>query len=163
MLFCRDGEALRRAFAVTTSYMPSAAAEEPYASTVQWSRRAIGLKVLLALAESGMEGAGALFDHQARMGDLLRQRLGASGWKILNETPLPVVCFTHLDLLEGRGTPGAVVAEVVGRGRAWISEVLLAGRERALRACITSFRTEEPDLDVLLEELERARFRARSG
>jgi glutamate/tyrosine decarboxylase-like PLP-dependent enzyme len=156
MLFCRDAEALRRAFAVTTSYMPSAAPDEPYAATIQWSRRAIGLKVLLALAESGLSGAGALFDHQALLADALRARLLARGWEILNATPLPVVCFTHRDVREGRRTTAALVAEVVGRGRAWVSDVVLAGRERAIRACITSFRTEEADLDVLEEELERA-------
>jgi hypothetical protein len=49
------------------------------------------------------------------------------------------------------------VLRVQARGRAWASDVVLAGRERAVRACITSFRTEEADLDVLVEELERAR------
>ncbi len=34
--------------------------------------------------------------------------------------------------------------------------MVLAGREKALRACITSFLTEEADLDVLVDELERA-------
>jgi hypothetical protein len=90
------------------------------------------------------------------MGDLLRERLLARGWEILNLTPLPVICFTHREIREGRRTTAGLVAEVVGRGRAWISEVVLAGREKAIRSCITSFRTEEADLDVLLEELERA-------
>ncbi|MGH9139929.1 MAG: pyridoxal phosphate-dependent decarboxylase family protein, partial [Vicinamibacterales bacterium] len=47
MCFCRHGEAVRRAFDVSTSYMPSQADEapaDPYVTTVQWSRRAIGLK-----------------------------------------------------------------------------------------------------------------------
>ncbi len=157
MLFCRHPESLRRAFAVTTSYMPSAAAEEPYSSTLQWSRRAIGLKVLFALAETGLAGAAALVDAQARLGDALRAKLLARGWEVVNATPLPVVCFTHEDLRRGATTTGAVVREVVGRGRAWISEVVLAGRDRVLRACITSFHTEEGDLDVLVDELERAR------
>jgi len=156
MLFCNDAESLRRAFAVTTTYMPSAAADEPYAATIQWSRRAIGLKVLFALAETGLAGAGALFERQVRMGEALRARLLARGFRLLNATPLPVVCFTHRDLDAGRLGTADVVEQVVGRGRAWISEVVLNGRQRALRACITSFHTSEADLDVLLEELERA-------
>ena len=156
MVFCSDAEALRRAFAVTTTYMPSAAADEPYAATIQWSRRAIGLKVLFALAETGLAGAGALFERQVRMGDALRERLLARGFRLLNATPLPVVCFTHRALDAGSVTTAAVVEQVVGRGRAWISEVVLNGQQRALRACITSFHTAEADLDVLLEELERA-------
>jgi aromatic-L-amino-acid/L-tryptophan decarboxylase len=157
MIFCRDADALRRAFAVSTTYMPSAAADEPYTATLQWSRRAIGLKVLFALAESGLAGAGALFERQVRMGERLRERLVGAGWELLNDTPLPVVCFTHPSLRDDGRRVGAVVAEVVGRGRAWISEVVLAGRVKAVRACITSFRTEEADLEVLLDELERAR------
>jgi glutamate/tyrosine decarboxylase-like PLP-dependent enzyme len=157
MIFCRHRDALRRAFSASNTYMPSVAGDEPYASTLQWSRRAIGLKVLLALAETGLAGAGALFDHQARMGDALRERLRARGWEVVNATPLPVVCFTHPDLEGGARTTADVVARVVGRGRAWISDVVLGGRRRALRACVTSFRTCEADLDVLLEELERAR------
>ena len=46
------------------------------------------------------------------------------------------------------------------RGLAWISDVVLGGRHRVLRACITSFRTDENDLNVLVDELERARLEA---
>ena len=158
MVFCRHPKALERAFAATTSYMPSAAAEEPYASTVQWTRRAIGVKVLCALAEGGLAAAGELFDGQARVGERLRERLRGAGWEVVNDTPLPVVCFTHPELRAGRRSPAQVVAAVVDRGRAWVSEIVLGGEHlHALRACITSFHSNEEDLDVLLEELERAR------
>ncbi|HSL81310.1 MAG TPA: hypothetical protein VLF66_00955, partial [Thermoanaerobaculia bacterium] len=72
------------------------------------------------------------------------------------------VCFTHPEL-EAPGKPrgksriGEVVAEVVRRGRAWISKVVLTGGRPGARACITSYRTEEDDLRVLVEELEAAR------
>jgi glutamate/tyrosine decarboxylase-like PLP-dependent enzyme len=159
MLFCRHAEALQRAFAATTSYMPSRAVEEPYASTIQWSRRAIGVKVLCALAEGGLAGAGSLFERQAQLGDRLRERLRGAGWEVVNDTPLPVVCFTHPDLRAGRPSPAEAVAGVVSRARAWISEIVLGGRLHALRACITSFHSDESDLDVLMEELERVRAR----
>jgi hypothetical protein len=84
------------------------------------------------------------------------RELLARGFRLLNATPLPVVCFTHRDLDAGRASTAAVAGQVVGRGRAWISEVVLNGRQRALRACITSFHTTEADLDVLLEELGQA-------
>lgn len=160
MFFCRYPEAVRRAFAVSTSYMPGKAGEDtldPYATTAQWSRRAIGLKVFMSLAELGLDGYGELIDHQAQIGDLLRRRLIEQGWVIVNDTPLPVVCFTHSDICAGRLTTGDVLAFLHERGRVWISEVILGGREQVLRACITSFRSEEQDIDVLLEELEHAR------
>lgn len=159
MSFCRHPGAVARAFAVTTGYMPAAAEQgvDPFTSSVQWSRRALGVKVLLTLAELSLDGWGALVERMADLGDALRVRLRAAGWRVVNETPLPVVCAVP-------GQPGgagdriaALVREVQRRGRAWVSEVVLAGRLRAVRMCITSFRTTERDLDVVVEELERAR------
>jgi hypothetical protein len=37
------------------------------------------------------------------------------------------------------------------------ADVVLGRQERVLRACITSFRTNESDLDYLIQELELAR------
>ena len=72
MFFCRHPEAIKRAFAITASYMPNAIADDtvdPYATTSQWSRRAIGFKVFMALAELGTSGYGELIEYQAQMGD----------------------------------------------------------------------------------------------
>lgn len=159
MCFCRHPGAVARAFAVTTGYMPAAAelSQDPFTSSIQWSRRALGVKVLLALAELSLEGWGALVERMADLGDALRARLRAAGWQIVNETPLPVVCATHGDLGGVEGAVGAVVREVQRRGRAWVSEVVLAGNRRAVRMCITSFRTTESDLDAVVDELESAR------
>jgi glutamate/tyrosine decarboxylase-like PLP-dependent enzyme len=156
MFFCRDRAAVARAFGVATSYMPAAGdpLQDPFTSSVQWSRRASGVKVLLALAELGLGGWASVVERMADVGEVLRRRLRAAGWGLANATPLPVVCATL------GGPPervGALVAEVQRRGRAWVSEVVLAGRVRAVRACVTSFRTTEADVDVLVEELERAR------
>ena len=160
MFFCRHPEAPARAFGTATTYMPagSRGALDPYATTVQWSRRAIGIKVFLSLAELGLDGYRELIEHQATMGDRLRELLADAGWRVVNDTPLPLVCFTHPDLEAGRRSRvGALVAEVQRRQRVWISKVVLTGGRPAARACITSFRTGEEDLQVLLEELERAR------
>jgi glutamate/tyrosine decarboxylase-like PLP-dependent enzyme len=140
--------------------MPSMAAAEtddPYLTTVQWSRRAIGLKLFMSLAERGREGFAQQIEHQARMGDVLRSKLKDAGWIVVNETVLPLVCMTHDDIRAGRRATGDIVQSLQARGTVWISDVVLGGRERVLRACITSFRTVEEDLDVLVEELERAR------
>jgi hypothetical protein len=75
---------------------------------------------------------------------------------IVNDTPLPLVCFTHERIRSGEISTGEVVGRVLASRRAWISEVVLGERERTLRACITSHRTEPADLDVLLAELEGA-------
>ncbi len=162
MFFCRYPEAIQRAFAITTSYMPAATAGDtvdPYTTTAQWSRRAIGLKVFMALAELGINGFAALIEHQAQMGDYLRERLAQRGWEVVNETTLPVICFTHPTIKQGKLSTNHVLQTIYERGQVWISEVVLGKQERVLRACITSFNTNESDIECLLEEIEYARQR----
>ena len=70
-----------RAFDVSASYMPSTTGEETvdrFRTTLQWSRRAIGLKVFMPLAERGRAGLADRINHQARMGDALRTKLAAA-------------------------------------------------------------------------------------
>lgn len=159
MFFTRHEASLAKAFGVDTGYIPptEVGAVDLYKYSMQWSRRFIGLKVLFVLAEHGREGLADLLDGQARMGDALRDRLAARGWSVVNETPLPLVCFTHPDLGRDRTATSAFVARVLERRRVWISEVALPAHGWVLRACITSFRVNEGDLDVLVDELERAR------
>jgi len=153
-LFCRHRGALADAFSVNSGYMPAGreGADDPHRTSLQWSRRAIGVPVLAALAIRGAAGYAALIDHQARMGDALRTKLENAGFQLVNDTPLPLVCFTHPQAAD----PAAIARAVVDSGRAWISTVALPNDTRALRACITSYRTTEADLDILIEELSRA-------
>ena len=159
MFFCRHADAIRRAFDITTSYMPAETAQvdDLYRTSVQWSRRAIGLKVFLSVAELALPGYGELVDRMARMGGRLRERLREAGWIIANDTPLPVVCFTHPAVERGDATVEGILALLHERGRVWVSQVTPAGGPTLLRACITSYVTDETDLECLVEELEVAR------
>lgn len=160
MIFTRHAEAMSRAFGVASAYMPPATSPvtvDPHLVTPQWSRRATGFKVFCALAELGVEGYADLIDHQAAMGDLLRERLGEAGWIVVNDTKLPVVNFTHPDIRAGRITNTAVRDAIYARGNAWISAVTLTGGEPTLRACITSYLTTPEDVAALVEELEAVR------
>jgi glutamate/tyrosine decarboxylase-like PLP-dependent enzyme len=153
MFFCRHPEALRAAFHAETTYMPPETpgpVVDPYTTSVQWSRRFIGLKFFLALAERGECGYAQMIEHQACMGNLLRKSLEATGWRIINRTPLPVVCFTRDGLDTGR-----FLAALQERQIAWMSEVRLGGGAPALRACITSFRTTESDIEYVVREMSR--------
>ena len=159
MFFCRHPEAVKQAFAISTSYMPDETGDntvDPYATTAQWSRRLIGLKVFMALAELGLEGYSKQIEHQADLGDHLRMRLKQAGWLIRNETSLPVVCFSHPEINNGTISTGKILEEIYERGKVWISEVVLGGKERVLRACITSFHSDKSDLDCLVDELEHS-------
>jgi aromatic-L-amino-acid decarboxylase len=147
----RDGEALTRAFRVETNYMPSAEDADPYLMSAQWSRRLIGLKVFMALAAAGRDGYAAQLEHDCRLGDLLRSRLRDHGWQIVNATPLPVVCFTPRSDTSGARL-ARIARHVEASGAAWISVAQLDGRP-ALRACVTSYRTDPSDIDALCEAL----------
>ncbi len=160
MFFTKHREPVLEAFRVeASSYVPPAVADtfDPYVTTIQWSRRFIGLKLFMTLAELGWDGMAELVEHQARMSELLRTRLESKGWIVVNDSPIAVLCFTHPKIETGRTTVSEVVDRVVGSGRAWISQVRLNGPTAiALRACITSHRTQPADIDVLVRELERA-------
>jgi glutamate/tyrosine decarboxylase-like PLP-dependent enzyme len=153
MFFCRHPQTVTEAFHAETSYMPGKVAgsvSDPYTSSLQWSRRFIGLKFFLSLAERGETGYVEMIEHQARMGDVLRKALAAAGWRLVNSTPLPVVCFTRDGLATSR-----FLAALYERQIAWMSEVRLAGGAPVLRACITSFRTTESDIDQIVREMSQ--------
>jgi glutamate/tyrosine decarboxylase-like PLP-dependent enzyme len=173
MFLTRHPGVLERTFRVAAGYMPRAAAQpgtpdpiaDPYAHSMQWSRRFIGLKLFLSLAVAGWQGYEDAARHQVAMGERLRRGLGAQGWSVVNDTPLPIVCFARRD----SGRPGrqvslaAVAADLVASGEAWISTVQLESGP-ALRACITNYRTGPVDIDALIASLDRAwaRQQARS-
>jgi aromatic-L-amino-acid decarboxylase len=153
MFFCRHADAVAEAFRAETSYMPRktpGAVTDPYTTSVQWSRRFIGLKLFLALAHYGESGYADMIEHQTRMGDLLRESLKRAGWQIVNRTPLPVVCFTR----EGVDTT-ALLAALLERQIAWMSEVRIRNGPPVVRACITSFRTTESDIKWVVTEMSR--------
>jgi glutamate/tyrosine decarboxylase-like PLP-dependent enzyme len=127
---------------------------DPYTTTIQWSRRFTGLKLFMTLAEAGGEKLAQQIEHQTDMGDLLRRKLIENGWEILNDTPLPVVCFTHSGL--DAQQQSAVLDQLYSRGYVWISGTLLRKHTPALRACITSYHTNADDVTFLINELNAA-------
>jgi aromatic-L-amino-acid/L-tryptophan decarboxylase len=153
----RHAQDLASTFRVAADYMPSAEASDPYLASAQWSRRFIGLKVFMSLAAAGRAGYAAQIEHDCRLGDRLRERLSGDGWRVVNETPLPVVCFVPDDAEGGAiDRLTAIARQVEASGGAWISVAQLGGRH-ALRACITSHRTTEADVDALCDLLAAAR------
>lgn len=144
MFFCRHPNVPSAAFGVPSPYIPAARTEDefdPFAQTVQWSRRFIGLKVFMSLLERGLPGYAALIEYQVAMGEHLRSALEDFGWKIVNRTPLPLVCFTRDGLDIER-----LLGEMYVRQIAWMSKVPVKDQP-AVRACITSYATVKDDID----------------
>jgi glutamate/tyrosine decarboxylase-like PLP-dependent enzyme len=152
MFLGQDWGLLHRAYDVTTSYMPSASTEvhDAYIHSPQWSRRFIGGKVFAALMHHGVSGYGEIFDRQIFLGGLLKRELIAAGWRIVNDTDLPVICFLPPE--ECGTTVQQIVERIHQAGEFWISHVTVRG-ETVLRACVTSFETRDEDVRALVAHL----------
>ncbi len=158
----RHSAILQETCGIATAYMPLDAegldVTDPFVHSMQWSRRFIGLKVFLTLAVAGWDGYATTIRHQTAMGNLLRSDLQRAGWKIVNDTPLPVVCFVDETLPNGSEPEflKAVVRNIVRGGEAWLSTTLLNG-QTVLRACITHYGTQAEDVQALVRLLDAAR------
>ncbi len=165
MFMTRRSGALQRCFGIHTPYMPKQGADldivDPFTHSPQWSRRFTGLKLFMTLAAAGWKGYEQVLRHQAAMGALLRHRLVEEGWTVLNDTHLPVVCFTSVSDAWTPAEHQKLVDQVVESGRTWISSVELYGKAPGLRACITNFRSEPRDIEALVAELNDARSNMR--
>lgn len=158
MFFSRWPRHAEAAFAVTTAYIPDHDEVANYQRTIQWSRRSIGMKVFFTLAELGQAGVAAMIDHQAAMGRLLREELAAAGWRVTNDSPLPLVCFARDGV-----RADAVARAVCDEGVAWISDVRLADGNHWLRACITHHETSPEDVRLMVAAANRAARAARGA
>jgi aromatic-L-amino-acid/L-tryptophan decarboxylase len=158
MFFSKNVDSVHRAFSIQTGYMPAKVGQalDPYATTIQWTRRTMGLKVFMSLAEFGLDGYRRLIEHQAEMGGFLRRRLVEEGYEVVNDTALPLSCFTHSLIRDSKVTTAEVLNRIYSRGKVWISDVAPGEGERLLRACITHYETNENDIECLIHELERA-------
>jgi glutamate/tyrosine decarboxylase-like PLP-dependent enzyme len=155
MFFCKHKHAVGNAFRITTSYMPEQVQNtvDNYSTSLQWSRRFIGLKVFMTLAERGSAGLAQMVDREIALGCLLRDELKRTGWSIVNDTPLPVVCFTHEKIVQGTLSTETVLREFYSNGSAWISAVTVPHFGSVLRACIINYETGRNDIDALVAAL----------
>jgi glutamate/tyrosine decarboxylase-like PLP-dependent enzyme len=159
----RHQDILGRTFSIETDYMPRDAKGldiiDPYRHSIQCSRRFIGLKVFLSLIVAGWEGYRTVIRHQIAMGNLLRQELEATGWKVANKTKLPVVCFINplIPETESARFIESVARRITSSGVAWISTTYLNKVLPVLRACITNYRTEPEDILTVVRALKKVK------
>jgi glutamate/tyrosine decarboxylase-like PLP-dependent enzyme len=153
MFLTRRPPILADAFHVETGYMPSQnAGRDPYLSSMQWSRRFLGLRLFLSLAAAGWGGYARHVEHSIELGALLGDRLVANGWRIANASPVAVLC---VEPPPGSTEVRTIVARVLAGGRAWISAAMFEGRP-VIRACVTHGETTAADVDILVAALEDA-------
>ena len=160
MYLSRRPGALGRTFQpARAGYTPRDGAEAPHARSMQWSRRFSGLKVFAALAALGWDGLATMLRGQLALADRLRTSLAARGWSIVNDTPLPVVCFVDATRADGRTARllEGVARGVIRAGAGWLSMTRLSSGAPLLRACVNNHRTEPADVDALVDALDLAR------
>jgi glutamate/tyrosine decarboxylase-like PLP-dependent enzyme len=153
MFITKHAKALSSAFQVSTSYMPSNVPNlDPYVTSVQWSRRFLGLRMFLSLAAAGWTGYGEHVERAIELVGLLRERLVPRGWSIANQSLLAVLC---IEPPPGYGDVRSIVKRVLASGRAWISAATFEGRE-VIRVCVTNGETTPDDIDELADVLQAA-------
>lgn len=151
MFLTRHENVLADTFRVETGYMPSNnPGLDPYVTSVQWSRRFLGLRLFLSLAAAGWDGYASHVEHAIALAEHLKAQLSARGWRIANESALAVVCAEPPD---GYPAVRSIVRDVVASGHAWISTTTFGGRD-VVRMCITNGRTMIEDVNLLVDTLQ---------
>lgn len=152
MFITRDPGILSDCFHVSTSYMPSnRPGLDPYVTTQQWSRRFLGLRLFLSLAVAGWHGYALHIERSVRLAAMLKAELQAYGWKIVNGSPLAVVCA---EPPPGSSSPRVIVRRVVESGTAWVSSTVFHERD-VVRMCITNGQSTPDDVRALVATLRR--------
>ena len=153
MFITTRGSILSEAFHASTSFMPSSVADlDPYLNSIQWSRRFLGLRLFLSLAAAGWAGYAAHVERSVDVIARVKERLVATGWSIINDSPLAVLDAVPPAAL---GDVRALVRRVVATGRAWVAPATFEGRD-VVRICATSGETTLPDVDELVAVLNAA-------
>ena len=154
MFLTRHGGALSAAFQVSTGYMPSnIGGRDPYVTTLQWSRRFLGLRLFMSLAAAGWAGYARHVERAVELAALLGEMLAARGWSIANRSSLAVLC---VEPPPGSYDVPSIVARVLASGCAWVSVAAFEGRP-VVRACVTHGESTPGDVGALVEALETAR------
>jgi glutamate/tyrosine decarboxylase-like PLP-dependent enzyme len=151
MFLTRWPAALHSTFSVSTGYMPSSHADDPYMTSIQWSRRFVGLRLFLSLAVAGWRGYAEHVEHTLSLGEQIKEQLTAHGWRVVNQSPLGVVCVEPPIAKDGR----AIVNHVLASGKVWVSIAAFEGRD-VIRICVTSGETTDQDINELVNCLLQA-------
>jgi glutamate/tyrosine decarboxylase-like PLP-dependent enzyme len=154
MFLTRHAGTLSAAFEVSTGYMPSKiVGVDPYVTSMQWSRRFLGLRLFMSLAAAGWAGYAHHVERAVALARLIGEALSARGWSIANRSPLAVLC---IEPPRGSAEPRSIVGRVLASGRAWVSVADFEGRP-VIRACVTHGETTPEDVMILVRALDSAR------
>jgi glutamate/tyrosine decarboxylase-like PLP-dependent enzyme len=154
MFLTRHTAVLSSAFQVSTGFMPSNVPNlDPYVTTVQWSRRFLGLRLFLSLAAAGWTGYGEHVERSIELTEMLKEELVERGWTIFNDSPVGVLCIQPPPQSDDARS---IVRRTLSTGRVWVAMATFEGRE-VIRACVTHGETTRDDIRELVNALQAAR------
>jgi aromatic-L-amino-acid decarboxylase len=163
-LLVRDGAALRAAHEATADYLPAMphpdAFYDPSQHGPELSRGFPGLRVWLSVKLFGAAAfREAIAEKRALTLDARRRVAALPGIVIVAEPELSLLAFyltwpgaTRAD--EDAAT-GALMEETTRRGRVMVTGCTAHGRTLG-RVCVLSFRTHQPQIDALIEDMAAA-------
>jgi glutamate/tyrosine decarboxylase-like PLP-dependent enzyme len=149
MVICRDAQALAAAMNSDAVYS-TASADSQKNLTLEFSRRARGIPVWAALRTLGRSGIAELVERHCSQASRIGDGLGRIGFEVLNRVVLNQVLFRCATDAQTQ----AVRAAVQTSGDVWFGGTLWHGRP-ALRISVSSWRTQDRDVQALLELLEK--------
>lgn len=150
MFLTSRADTLAAVFRVTASYMPdSDSSKDLYTSSMQWSRRFVGLRLFLSLGSAGWQGYGDHIQRSVALTDRLAERLKRAGWALVNDSALGVACLIPP---EGEDAVRRYIDAVLEDGRFWVSQAVFESKT-VLRVCVTNGRTDETVINDLAELL----------
>ncbi len=150
MFLTRHRPILSAAFEASAGYMPSSVRDlDPYMTSVQWSRRFLGLRLFLSLAVAGWAGYARHVEKAIELAALLEKSLVARGWRIVNQSSLGVLC---IEPPASAGDIRSIVSRLLASGRGWVSTAHFEGRA-VIRACVTHGETTAEDVAALVNAL----------
>lgn len=159
LFFTRTREDAHRAFSQRAPYLPRDDARDARSHGLAWSRRFVGLRVLLPLVVDGWSGIAAHVDGMLALGERLAARLSEQEMRLGPRSPLPVVTFVgpRAGQDTARWAAGAA-AHVEATLGATLAIARAPSGRRSLRAAIVSRHTTASDVDAVAAALgEHAR------
>ncbi len=154
MFIVRNPSILPNAFGVSTTFMPSNLEQiDPYVTSMQWSRRFLGIRLFLSLGVAGWDGYAAHVERAVDLAQVISNELSERGWVTVNDSPVAVLC---LEPPPGSPEPQTIASRVQSSGQAFVSTAMFEGRP-AIRVCVTHGTASHDDVSILVDALEAAR------
>ena len=152
----RDGEALRRGFAVRSSYLDHVHREgvpSPADYSPELTRHFRALRLWTSLRLHGIERFRAALEEKLILAQLAHRRLSAM--PAIDVGPPPALSCVVFRARAGDEATATLLARVLARGRIHVSSTRLGG-QLYVRLCVLSFRSHLEQVEEALAEIERA-------